>query len=239
MSYEENYNWEDLTTNETEEQSKTSDTTTTIGTRRLPKAGSTKKYVEPCVCAPTAELDDPMHPRDWEMPDNRQLLWEQEVHRTNGGDSRSIAWLTLYYGCDGDCDDHDDDYPCRFVVVLNDMLVSRESHGAAGCWQHDITSTFLGQYLLQAWIAIHPEKHAALPNNYKEWRERERQSIFKEMAAEVKESGIDIEGMLEEDVYQCWKALIRKRRPAELERQGYSPEQIAQKMSEEFDECPM
>jgi hypothetical protein len=168
------------------------------------------------------------------MPLNRELLWEREVHRTNGGDSRTIAWLSLYYGCEGTRDEHNDDSPCRFVVALNDSLVHRQCAHRDGCWHHDITSTLLGQDILNSWIALNPEKHLALPKTYREWRERDRRSAFEDMALEVKESGTDIEGMPEEDVYECWKALVRKRRRSKYEEQGWSPEEIAQMMHEEF-----
>ncbi len=189
---------------------------------------------EPCACAPVAHPDDSMHPRDWKMPDNRELLWEQEVHRTNGGDSRSIAWLTLYYGCVGTPEDHDDDAPCRFIVVLNDLLQRRQCSGIDDCSQHDITASPLGQDILTLWKLRNPDKLAALPTIYKEWRERERQSIFKDMAAEVKESGMDITGMTEEEVHACWNDTRRPRRLAFLEKQGWPPEKIAELMEEEF-----
>ena len=210
------------------------DVTPTQPLRNSSTLWSTQKFIEPCACAPAADLNDPLHPQDWKMPDNRELLWEQEVHRTNGGDSRTIAWLSLYYGCDGDSDNHSDDSPCRFVVVLNDMLARRESHGADGCWHHDITSTLLGQDILTIWKLRNSDKLAALPTTYREWRERERRSAFEDMAAEVKESGTDIEGMAEADVYECWKALVRNRRLTEYTEQGWSPEQVAEKMTEYF-----
>jgi hypothetical protein len=215
------------------------DILSTEGATSLPhpksrRMGADETFTEPCACAPTAELDDPMHPRDWEVPDNQELLWEREIHRTNGGDSRSIARLSLYYGCDGTREEHDDDSPCRFIVTLKDLLERRECPGIDGCWHHDITSTLLGQDVLTLWKLRNPEKLAALPKNYKAWRERERRSAFEDMAAEVKESGTDIEGKPEKEIYECWMSLVRKRRPAELESQGWSPEQIAEKMQEEF-----
>jgi hypothetical protein len=196
-------------------------------------------FIEPCAIAPSADLDTPQHPKDWETPENIEPLWEQELHRTNGGDSRSIAWLSLYYGCDGTREDHNDNAPCRFVVALNDLLTRNQCTDRDGCWHHDITSTLLGQDIVRSWIALNPEKHAALPTNYKEWRERSRRSAYESIASDVRESGIDITDMSEEEVYICWKKNWRQERLAELEVQGWSPEEIAQKMKEEFGEQQM
>jgi hypothetical protein len=195
------------------------------------------RFVEPCTIAPCANPKKPQPPKDWETPENLEPLWEQELHRTNGGDSRSVAWLSLYYGCDGNRERHEDDAPCRFVVVFNDLLTRNEDGANDGRWHHDITSTPLGQFILEAWISLDPEKHANLPKNYKEWYERGRRRAFEDTAADVKETGIDVTGMSEEEVYACWEKILRQRRPAELESQGYSPEQIAQQMLDEFGEC--
>jgi len=166
---------------------------------------STRKYVEPCGISPTADLNAPQPDRDWEFPANRELLWEQEIHRTNGGDSRRVGWLSVYWACDGTSDDKNYEEPCRFMAVFNDS-VARNKHENLG-WLHDITASPLGQFIIGGWAAQNGEKFATLPKNYQEWREKNRRDALAGFADELTKEGIEVTGLTDGEIFSRWQQM--------------------------------
>jgi hypothetical protein len=194
-----------------------------------------KTYKEPCAYARTAKLDDPIPQRDWEYPDNRGLpLWEQELHRTNGGNSRTVAWLSLFYGGDGTRESHDDNAPFRFIVVFSDRLARKQGNGPIGSWEHDITDSFLGQDIIKAWIAMNPEKHASLPKTYGEWYQQERRSWLEDMAVSLQAAGIATDGLSEDELITAHRRLAIRHSRRDWLKRGFTSEQVEEMLRKDY-----
>ena len=134
-----------------------------------------------------------------------RVLWTQNVEREDG---RIFAWLTLYYSTDTTHTPEGHADP-RFEVESVDPVV-KEGPGRL----NTITETSLGKWLTSAWIALNPERYAALPKTHRAWLDWEQQMYTESITEDLVADGAEVSGMSTEQRIKLWRAMCTVRTEA-------------------------